>query len=160
MAISNAPKVFTPELPAQDLTLLRAAQAAAKNAYAPYSQFAVGAAVETVDGHIFSSANMENASYGLTACAELGALQAAASAGVLHLTKRIAVVGGPVKPDESSDPKPTAPCGRCRQLILEAATLGARDVEVIFADSRLSVVVKRTISQLLPDSFTAENLHR
>jgi cytidine deaminase len=158
MATTIAAHARATEISQQELKLLRAAQSVAKKAYAPYSQFAVGAAVETTDGHVFCAANMENASYGLTACAELGALQATTSAGALHLIKRIAVVGGPMKVDERSAPKPTPPCGRCRQLILEAATLAGRDVEVLFADSALKVVVKRTISELLPDSFGFANL--
>jgi cytidine deaminase len=141
-----------------EAVLLRKAQAVAANAYAPYSQFAVGAAVETTDGQVFLGANMENASNGLTACAELGALQAATSAGVLQLVRRIAIVGGPIKSDALRVSKPTAPCGRCRQLIHEAAVLGRRDVEVLFADSDLKTVRRRAISELLPDSFDAGNL--
>ena len=138
------------------VALLNAAANAATNAYAPYSKFAVGAAVETSDGRIFVGANMENASYGLTMCAEIGALQAASSIGALGMIRRIAIVGGPVKP--TFQPKPTAPCGRCRQLIAEAAMLGGHDIEVWFGDLQQKTVIRRTISELLPDAFGPNNL--
>lgn len=135
------------------MTLLEAAQAAAANAYAPYSGFIVGAAVETSDGRRFVGANMENASYGLTVCAEVGALQAASTAGALDAVRSIAVVGGPAQPDEGYRPRATPPCGRCRQLIAEAATVVGHDIEVWFADLELQVVERRAISELLPDPF-------
>jgi len=138
--------------------LLKAARDAAANAYAPYSGFRVGAAVETSDGRTFVGANMENASYGLTMCAEVGALQAASSAGALGKIRRIAVVGGPMKPAAGYKPKATAPCGRCRQLISEAAMHAGHEIEVWFADLDRKVVERRTSSQLLPDAFDATNL--
>jgi cytidine deaminase len=138
--------------------LLDAARAAAAHAYAPYSRFAVGAAVETSDGRTFVGANMENASYGLSMCAEAGALQAASTAGALGKVRRIAIVGGPIKAPARYRPRPTAPCGRCRQLIAEAATIGGRPIEVWFADLDRKRVERRTISELLPDSFDASNL--
>jgi cytidine deaminase len=138
--------------------LFAAAREAAKHAYAPYSQFSVGAAVETIDGQIFSGANMENASYGLTVCAEIGALQAASSAGVLGQVCRIAIVGGPIDPQEGYTPRATAPCGRCRQLIMEAARIGGRDIEVWYADLDREDVRARLISELLPEAFGPENL--
>jgi len=144
--------------PRPPLALLNAARAAATNAYAPYSKFAVGAAVETSDGRTFVGANMENASYGLTMCAEVGALQAASSAGALDKIRRIAVVGGPMKPAPGYRPKPTAPCGRCRQLMAEAAVYGGHEIEVWFADLDRKAVERRTVSELLPDSFDAGNL--
>lgn len=143
---------------AKQKTLLDLARSAANNAYAPYSEFSVGAAVETADGRIFAGTNMENASYGLTVCAEIGALQAATLAGALGQIRRIAVVGGPIRPVAGYVPKPTAPCGRCRQLIAEAAKIGKYDIEILFADLEQKAVERRTISQLLPDSFDADNL--
>lgn len=125
------------------LALLEAAREAAGHAYAPYSGFAVGAAVETSDGRVFVGANMENASYGLAVCAEVGALQAATTSGALDQVHRIAIVG----------PKPPTPCGRCRQLLAETAALSGRDIEVWFADLDFNVVERRTISALLPDAF-------
>jgi cytidine deaminase len=144
--------------PTPPLALLNAARDVATNAYAPYSNFRVGAAVETSDRRIFVGANMENASYGLTMCAEVGALQAASSAGALGKIRRIAIVGGPMKAPITYDPKATAPCGRCRQLIFEAAMHGGQQIEVWFADLDRKVVERRTISELLPDTFDASNL--
>ena len=138
--------------------LINRAKAAATHAYAPYSRFAVGAAVELWNGQILASANMENASYGLTACAELGALQAASSRGALDKVRRIAIVGGPIARAGKSPSKPTPPCGRCRQLISEAASLGKCDIEVWFADIDGKHAQRRMISQLLPHSFDAGNL--
>jgi cytidine deaminase len=142
-------------------TLLRAAAKAAEGAYAPYSRFAVGAAVRTADGRIFTSANMENASYGLTCCAELGALQVASSLGALGEIIEVAVVGGPILPKQSGEiGQPTPPCGRCRQLIAEAAHLGGHDIVIWFADRDLTDPQSRTISDLLPDAFGGSNLPR
>ncbi len=139
-------------------TLLAAAAGAAHHAYAPYSRFAVGAAAETVEGRIFAAANMENASYGLTVCAELGALQAASSAGMLAQIIRIAVVGSPIGSPNTA--QIVTPCGRCRQLILESAQLGGRDIEVICADTALSKIEKFRISELLPHAFGPDSLRR
>jgi cytidine deaminase len=150
-------KATKPE-PAPPLALLNAAQDAAAHAYAPYSKFSVGAAVETSDGRTFVGANMENASYGLTMCAEVGALQAACSAGALGRVRRIAIVGGPKEPAPGYRPRPTAPCGRCRQLICEAALHAGHDIEVWFADLSGTLVQRRTISELLPDAFDAGTL--
>lgn len=140
------------------LALLERARDAARNAYAPYSGFAVGAALETTDGQVFSSANMENASYGVTVCAEVGALQAASAAGLLGHIRRIAIAGGPMKRKAGYRPKATAPCGRCRQLIAEAARVGRYDIEVWYSDLEGKTLRRRTISQLLPEAFDAGNL--
>jgi len=144
--------------PTPPLALLKAARDVATHAYAPYSKFRVGAAVETSDGRIFVGANMENASYGLAMCAEVGALQAASSAGALGQIRRIAIVGGPMKAPSTYHPRATAPCGRCRQLISEAARYGGHEIEVWFSDLDRTVVERRTTCELLPDAFDARNL--
>jgi cytidine deaminase len=91
-------------------TLLKAALRARKEAYAPYSNFAVGAAVMTDSGEIFTGCNIENASYGATVCAERVAAFKAISAGHKSI-KAIAVV--------ADHPQPVSPCGICRQVISE-----------------------------------------
>jgi cytidine deaminase len=137
--------------------LLQAAVKARTNAYAPYSNFKVGAAVETVDGSVYVGANMENASYGVTMCAEVGALQSASTAGQLAHIRCVAVVGGCVSDRESEEPAIT-PCGRCRQLIYEASRLRGRELDVWCADAELKTVMKFTISELLPHGFFPEKL--
>jgi cytidine deaminase len=135
------------------IDLLAAARDAADKAYAPYSRFAVGAAAQTKNGRIYTSANMENISYGLTICAEVGALQQASSAGALSDIIRVAVVGGPMDVSEGSNPQIVTPCGRCRQLIMESAQVGNFDVEVWCASRKLEELKCYKISELLPHSF-------
>ncbi len=138
------------------LDLLRTASVAARYAYAPYSSYAVGAAAECADGRIFAAANMENASYGLSVCAELGALQAASSAGALGHIIRIAIVGAPIGSPITG--QIVTPCGRCRQLIFEAAKLGGCDIALWCADTALSKIAHFPISALLPHGFGPANL--
>jgi cytidine deaminase len=102
-------------------SLVRAARSAREFAVAPYSGFKVGAALETADGRVFGGCNVENASYGLTVCAERVALLKALSEGVREFT-RIAVVA-----DTTS---PTPPCGPCRQLLWEYCG----DIPVVLAN--------------------------
>src|ERR1700750_893076 len=99
-----------------DEALIACARAAATKAYAPYSHFNVGCAIESVDGEVVTGANMENACYRLGVCAEQSALTAAQQAFGLDKVARMAVVGG-------SDASVCTPCGGCRQAILEAAQL-------------------------------------
>ena len=134
-----------------EASLLRAALLAAKNAYAPYSEFLVGAAVALESGEIVSGANLENAVYGLGICAEMSALASVSSAGKLAEVRAIGVVGYPASSPEDS--LPTPPCGRCRQLILEAANVSGTDILVLFANRDLTDVHAARISELLPHAF-------
>src|SRR5262249_16134280 len=106
-----------------DEQLIELARAAAMKAYAPYSNFHVACAVESVDGEVVTGANMENACYRLGVCAEQSALTTAQHQFGLDKVARIAVVGG-------SGSVICTPCGGCRQAILEAAQLSGRDVEI------------------------------
>lgn len=94
----------------RDQELYKAAVAARENSYSPYSRFAVGAAVRTVDGKIYKGCNIENGSYGLTVCAERNAIFAAVGAGERTLTELCVVA------DTS---EPVSPCGACRQVMSE-----------------------------------------
>jgi cytidine deaminase len=134
----------------EDPLLARAREAAA-SAYAPYSRYSVGCAVESLDGEIVTGANMENACYRLGICAEQSALSAANQAFGLDRVARIAVVGG-------SNGSVCTPCGGCRQAILEAAHLGGRDIEILCGSGDGSAFERHRIGELLPSGFGPANL--
>lgn len=119
------------------------------NAYAPYSNFLVGAAVLTGKGALFRGANFENASYGLSLCAEATGLGQAVSQGDFDVAA-VAVVGGP----RVGTLGPITPCGRCRQLIAEAALISGSDVLVLASSPELLEVDVHAISDLLPFAFS------
>ncbi|MCB2359130.1 cytidine deaminase [Clostridium estertheticum] len=125
--------------------LVSQALQARKNAYAPYSNFKVGAAVLTNDGKIFTGCNIENASYGATNCAERTAIFKAVSEGYKTI-KAIAIVG--VQNDY------TYPCGICRQVIAEFAT---DDTKIILGKNDTEYLVK-TLDEILPGAFTKKDL--
>jgi cytidine deaminase len=134
-----------------DEQLLELAREAAAKAYAPYSRFQVGCAIESVDGEVVTGANMENACYRLGVCAEQSALTAAQHKFGLDKVGRIAVAGG-------SRGMVCTPCGGCRQAILEAAQLSGRDVEILCGSGDGSAVERHTIAELLPSGFGPANL--
>jgi cytidine deaminase len=127
------------------------ARTAATKAYAPYSNFHVGCAIESVDGDVVTGANMENASYRLGLCAEQSALTAAQHRFGLDKVSRIAVAGG-------TGAMICTPCGGCRQAILEAAHLSGRDLEILCASGDGSAVERHTIGELIPSGFGPANL--
>ncbi len=141
-----------------DQELIAAARAAALKAYAPYSNFSVGCAVEGVDGTVVTGANMENACYRLGVCAELAALTAAQAAFGLDKVARIAVAGGDDSGGELSGSSPVTPCGGCRQAILEAAQLSGQDIKIICASGDGSRVECHHISALIPHGFGPASL--
>ncbi len=123
--------------------LVSAARAAQQQAYAPYSRFRVGAALEGEDGRVFVGCNVENASFGLTICAERAAVCAAVSAGVRGFRRAVVV--------SDADP-PAAPCGACRQVLSEFGP----DLAVTAVGPSQSV--SWTMGQLLPAAFGKEQL--
>jgi len=133
-------------------TLIEAAHKAAEEAYAPYSDYQVGAALLFEDGAIITGTNVENASYGLTLCAETVAVAKAFGEGRRGGLKAVAVVG----PKDKGDGAPITPCGRCRQTLNEIAGLGGTD-PIIFCVGN-EVVREVTLSQLLPHAFGPDHL--
>jgi cytidine deaminase len=123
--------------------LVTAARNVQAQAYAPYSNFRVGAALEATDGTVFLGCNIENASYGLTICAERAAICAAVSAGVRRF--RRAVVVSDVDP-------PAAPCGACRQVLAEFGL----DLPIDGVGTRATV--RWRLADLLPAAFGPEQL--
>jgi cytidine deaminase, homotetrameric len=124
--------------------LIKQAEQAKAGAYAPYSRFRVGAALLCRDGRVYTGANVENASYSVTCCAERVALFKAVTDGAREFTA-IAV---------TSDGKgPTYPCGVCRQALIEFS----RDMDVICTGARKECDIKK-ITELLPCAFTAAEL--
>lgn len=120
--------------------LMAAAKDASAKAYCPYSQFAVGAAVQSVDGRVFAACNVENASYGLSMCAERNAVFQAIAAGARAIVA-IAVY--------TPTPEFTTPCGACRQVLRELAA----DAEVVCGCDG-STHGRFTVMSLLPHAFS------
>lgn len=144
------------EIPLADVAgavLIEAAREAARHAHAPYSNFAVGAALLLSDGEIVTGANFENASYGLSLCAETVALATANSRGGLRDIVAIGVIGGRIDGDRLLGDAPVRPCGRCRQLLAEAAQMGGRDILVHCASADGSMIARHLVSELLPFAF-------
>jgi cytidine deaminase len=119
--------------------LIEAARRARENAFAPYSSFRVGAAVETIDGRVFAGCNVENATYGLTVCAERVAIWKAISEGARGF-RRLVVI--------ADTEELTPPCGPCRQIIWEFCG----DIEIIMTNLGGKVETVRA-GDLLPRAF-------
>ena len=127
-------------------SLLESARGAYRDAYVPYSGFSVGAAVLTQDGTVFTGCNVENASYGLTVCAERTAVFSAVAAGHRQITA-IAVVAANVDA--------VTPCGACRQVLNEFAPATADMIVILEQDGRPSLL---TLDELLPRAFGPRDL--
>jgi len=125
-----------------DRALIDAALAAREQSYSPYSKFRVGAALRCVDGEVITGANVENASFGLSICAERSAVVRAVAMGHRDF-QAVAVVADPVEP--------TPPCGACRQVLLEFSP----DMVVILAGSEGAdgQVIRTTVRELVPHAF-------
>lgn len=123
--------------------LVDAARRARANAYAPYSEYRVGAAIATADGSIFSGCNVENASLGATMCAERGAIARMIASGESSPVACAIVTGGE---------KPASPCGICRQVLAEFA----KDMPILLVgdtDDGREVRTETTLAVLFPDRF-------
>jgi cytidine deaminase len=135
--------------------LIAAARAAMGHAYAPYSRYAVGAALRLVDGTILTGSNFENASYGLSLCAETVAIAAANAAGRLADIAVLAVAGGPVG---GAGTDIVTPCGRCRQILNEAQGVGGREIAILCASASGARVARHRLAELLPHAFGPASL--
>lgn len=133
--------------------LIAAARRAMDTAYAPYSGFHVGAALLFDDGAIVTGANFENASYGLSLCAETVACSIAVHAGRRGGLLAVAVLGGMAGRVDAA----ISPCGRCRQILNELAALGATDPLVLCVGE--TEVVEMRLSVLLPNAFGPASLN-
>ncbi|RCW45382.1 MULTISPECIES: cytidine deaminase [unclassified Halanaerobium] len=126
--------------------LFKAALKVQQNAYVPYSNFPLGAAVLTEEGEIYTGVNIENASFGLSNCAERSAIFNAVSHGKKNIKALLLV---------SSTEKPVTPCGACRQVIKEFSD----NIEVVMMTDRGKELIM-TSSELLPGAFTEENMEK
>lgn len=124
--------------------LMKIARKARQNAYAPYSHFAVGAALLTESGNVYTGCNIENASYGLTCCAERNAIFAAVCAGERRF-KMLAVA--------ADSPEPVAPCGACRQVIAEFG------IPLVVMGNLKEATKTMTAEELLPYGFGQESMN-
>jgi cytidine deaminase len=129
------------------MELKEAARAVRENAYAPYSNFKVGAALLADDGRVYAGCNVENVAYPEGTCAEAGAIAAMIASGAHRIVEAYVI---------ADSPEPVPPCGGCRQKLSEFA---ARDVAVTLATTDGSEF-KTTVGDLLPGAFDAGHMDR
>ena len=132
--------------------LIAAAREAAAQSYSPYSQYPVGAALRFADGSVVTGTNIENASYGLSLCAETVAVAKAMADGMRGGLEAVAVIG----PDGKGAGEPISPCGRCRQVLNELAALGGTDPLLLCVGPNRVDEVR--LSALLPRAFGPASL--
>ena len=138
--------------------LIAAARDAASRAYAPYSGYHVGAALLLKNGDVVTGANVENASYGLTLCAETAAIAKIANEGWIDQLAEVAIVGGRPDGDALLGSEPVHPCGRCRQILNEAAERSRTDILVHCASGDGTSIASYRLSELLPAAFGPKDL--
>ncbi len=144
------------DLLVDDQQLLVAASWAMEKAYAPYSGFHVGAALRLRDGSMIVGSNQENASYGLTICAERSALVSAGSQGHGSDIVQLAVIGSGA---DFNTTEPVLPCGACRQWIKEAEDRAGDPISIIASGKEGKIYKFEGISNLLPLGFGPKDLH-
>ena len=136
---------------------LRRAEEALERSYNPYSHFAVGACLLMTGGEWIAGANVENAAYGPTICAERSAVVRANAEG-LRTFQGIAVIGGGKGVKSEPGAKVTGPCGVCRQVLYELAEVGENDPWVVLSSPDKSAIEVTTVRALLPHGFGPSNL--
>jgi cytidine deaminase len=139
-------------------TLIQRARDVSNNAHAPYSGFGVGVAVLLEGGDVITGCNFENASTGLTLCAETVALASVNAAGRIKHVRAITIAGGAISAGRITGTALVYPCGRCRQVIHEAAQLSQLDIPVHCASAQGEGYETHMISQLLPHAFGPADL--
>ncbi len=127
------------------MSLVDAARDVRENAYAPYSNFKVGAALKTATGNVFVGCNVENAAYPEGTCAEAGAIAAMIAAGESSFVEAAVI---------ADSPSPVTPCGGCRQKLMEFAAPGAKVTLATIAGATLET----TVSELLPGAFDVSHM--
>ena len=129
------------------MSLVETARAVRLNAYAPYSNFTVGAAIRATSGNIYSGVNVENVAYPEGTCAEAGAIAAMIAAGDIEIAEVAVIADSPI---------PVSPCGGCRQKLAE---FGRGTVKVTLATTD-GLLQETTLGALLPGAFTAKYMER
>ena len=127
------------------MSLSDAARTVLANAYAPYSNFKVGAAIRAASGEVFSGCNVENVAYPEGTCAEAGAIAAMVAAGQTELTEVYVI---------ADSPAPVPPCGGCRQKLME---FGQADTRVTLATTA-GTEISTTLAELLPGAFASAHM--
>ncbi len=129
--------------------LLDKAEDAMENSYNPYSNFSVGAAILTQNNKIITGANVENAAYGSTICAERAALLRANAMGYKKY-RTIAIIA---KGQDFDIKDPAAPCGSCRQMLYEASEISDKNLQIIMSATKKDKIIISSINELLPLAF-------
>jgi len=145
------------ELPAAQAELLRQAEEGAENAYAPYSKFSVGAAIELASGQIINANNQENVAYPSGLCAERIALFYASAQYPAEDIIRIAVTSQTAKTPLK---QLITPCGACRQVMAEYEVRQRRKIEIILAAGKGKILVFDSVEHILPFMFRADQLKK
>lgn len=135
--------------------LLNEALKATENAYAPYSNFHVGAALQDAGGNIYLGANMENASYPLCICAEGSMLSSYSSSGSKEPIVMVAITAASPHQDLNH---PVAPCGACRQMLTEFENKQDQPINIILRGSSGPVYVIKSVADILPLGFSSKDL--
>ncbi len=143
------------QLTEQDAWLLREARSATEQAYAPYSNFHVGAVAMMENGEVVAGTNQENASYPVGICAERVLLGSVAT---LHPNIPVKSIAISYNSEEGKSDHPISPCGMCRQALLEYETRLKQPIRLILGGMEGKVYIIKTASQLLPFAFTSDEL--
>jgi cytidine deaminase len=145
-----------PFSPIDIAALIKAAREAMTHAHAPYSRFAVGAAVALTDGSIVTGSNFENASYGLSLCAETVAFASVNAQGRMRDVAAIAVSGGAM--DAVAGSAIVTPCGRCRQVMNEVEQMAGRELAIYCVAPAGDAMQEHRVADLLPHAFGPADL--